>query len=1315
MSRKAKKKTKENTPYRASEELYQVLFDQASDGIFIADKQGHCIDVNQHGCKMLGYTREELLGLSMEDLVTAEDLTHDPLQLDAMRAGKTLLKERYLRCKDGRFLPVEISAQMLADGRFLGVVRDISKRRRAEEQLRESNERFRLLAESSLTGIYLIQENLFRYVNPALAHIFGYEVEEIIDKLGPMDLVYSDDQPLVAENVRRRIAGEEETIHYDFRGLRKDTSFIHVEVHGRRIEYGGKTGVIGTLVDITERKRAEEALRTSEERLQLALDAAQLGLWNWNITTGEIVWSQKCLALYGLPPNTQISYERFLQALHSEDRERIDTALRRAVEGHTSYDEQKRTVWSDGSVHWMASRGQVYCDTAGQPNRMTGVTFDISKWKEAEEEHQTHLWFLESLDQVNRAMQGAIDLEHLMSDVLDTVLTIFDCDRASLVFPCDPEAASWYVSVERTRPEYPGALARGIEIPMDPDVARTFRIMRAANGPVKFGPESEYPLPPEVSEHFGFKSFMGMALYPKVGKPWEFVLHQCAYPRVWTPQEERLFQEIGQRLADGLTSLLSYRSLRESEEKYRSLIQKVQTAIVLHDGNGRILASNPLAQRLLGLSENQLLGMTLTEPEWRFLREDRSVMPAEEYPVRLVLSSRQPLRDYRAGIYRPDQEVITWVLANAEPEYDDKGEIIQVIVSFIDITELRQAEDKLRASETSFRTLVDHAADAFFLHDEKGTVLDVNRQACESLGYSREELIGITPYDFDANADPSFIDQMKAQLDAEEVVTFDTWHRRKDGSVFPVEVRTRPLRQGERRFAVSLARNITERKRMEEALSASETELRTLINAMTDVIFVGNSEGRYLKIVDTNPSLLYKPQGELLGKTLHEVFPKDQADFFFSHIKQALHTQKPVNFEYSIPIGNNEFWFNATASPMSDDKFVMVTRDITDRKRAEEALRASEWRYREIFDNVLDGLYLLEVMDDGRFRILEVNPALERLTGVPRSFSVGKTQEEVVPPEVAAIVNAKYRHCVEIGQPIEEEAQLDLPIGRRYFQSTLIPARDEAGKIHRLIGISRDITEQKRAEEEIRKLNQELEQRVRDRTAQLEAANKELEAFAYSVSHDLHAPLRHIDGFLELLHQRTAGALDERSQHYIANISDAARRMGQLIDDLLDFSRMGRNELSKAPVELGDLVREIIGELEMGVHSRSVQWHIADLPTVTGDRPMLRQVLVNLLSNALKFTRERTKADIEIGCQADDKESILFVRDNGVGFDMAYADKLFGVFQRLHRSDEFEGTGIGLANVRRIIQRHGGHVWAEGKVDQGATFYFSLPPSIQET
>ena len=271
---------------------------------------------------------------------------------------------------------------------------------------------------------------------------------------------------------------------------------------------------------------------------------------------------------------------------------------------------------------------------------------------------------------------------------------------------------------------------------------------------------------------------------------------------------------------------------------------------------------------------------------------------------------------------------------------------------------------------------------------------------------------------------------------------------------------------------------------------------------------------------------------------------------------------------------------------------------------------------------------------------------------------------------------------------------------RRRSEQQLLDSREQ---------LQTEVAEGKAREEQIRKLNEQLARR----SADLQAINTELEAFAYSISHDLSAPLRHMVGFTALLQKSASSALDDKSRRYVATILDAANKMGQLIEDLLAFSRIGSAETRATTVSLQQLVKEVVEEMGPETASRKVSWTIGDLPVLHGDRSMLRLVLVNLVANAIKFTRTREQAEIELGSFEDERGVVVFVRDNGVGFDMKYCHKLFRVFQRLHRREEFEGTGIGLATVQRIIQRHGGTVWAEGTVNGGATLFFSVPRALK--
>ncbi|HTZ00600.1 MAG TPA: PAS domain S-box protein, partial [Rhodocyclaceae bacterium] len=651
-----------------------------------------------------------------------------------------------------------------------------------------------------------------------------------------------------------------------------------------------------------------------------------------------------------------------------------------------------------------------------------------------------------------------------------------------------------------------------------------------------------------------------------------------------------------------------------------------------------------------------------------------------------------------------------------------------------------------------------------------GPFLEVNELACRQLGYSREELARLGPLELD---DPRYRDRIAEAmvvLQRDGHAVFETAQIAKDGRSIPVEVSTRLVDLDGQRLLFSLVRDISERKRSEEALRRLNRELRaisscnqtlmrtedeqTLLDAICRIVcdeagyrlaWVGYAEqdaAKSIRIVaKAGTDEGYLDQARLTwadtergrGPTGIAIRSGQSAwiqDFasdpravpwredalgrgFRSSIALPLRNGDGQAFGvlciYSADVGA----FTPTERHLLEElagdlAFGIVTlRERSERKQAELRFHASDQAFRAVVENSPDVI----VRYDREGRRILVNPEFERVNRLTAAQVIGKRPVELsteLAPKadeftqklMAAMASGSVTSIdlswIKDGQPV-------------CWFVRVVPEFDGAGKVVSALTIWSDITERKRAEEEIRRLNQELERRVAERTAQLEAANKELEAFAYSVSHDLRTPLRHIDGFLSLLGEKVASCLDDEGRQYIATISRAARRMGLLIDDLLSFSRMGRSEMSRTQVDLAALVQEVIRDFEPETHGRKIRWHIGELPVVTGDRAMLRVVLGNLISNAIKFTQPRSEAEIEIGCQADDTAWTVFVRDNGVGFDMAYADKLFGVFQRLHRPNEFEGTGIGLANVRQVINRHGGRTWAEGKPDGGATLYFSLP------
>lgn len=483
--------------------------------------------------------------------------------------------------------------------------------------------------------------------------------------------------------------------------------------------------------------------------------------------------------------------------------------------------------------------------------------------------------------------------------------------------------------------------------------------------------------------------------------------------------------------------------------------------------------------------------------------------------------------------------------------------------------------------------------------------------------------------------------------------------------------------------------------RAEDFIRQNRALLQSFWDNTPAVVFLKDAEGRYLFVNQRFAQLAGRSHEEITGKKGVDLFQEELASKARQNDQQVLESGKPMEFEETIMHPDGPHTHLAVKFPLRDTNGKIyavggVSTDISERKRTQEELD-------RFFALSLD--FLCIASSDGYFK--RVSPAITDILGWSVEEFLSRPFINFVHPDDHATTLREVEKQVITGEKVLHfENRYQHKDGSwRVLSWRSIP---QPGGL--MYATARDMTAERATQKALQAANE-----------QLQAVNDELEAFSYSVSHDLRAPVRHIDGFVKLLNKQAREKLDAPSQRYLHIIEDSARQMGALIDDLLVFSRMGRSDLRRSKVASNSLVHEAVDSMQTESGGRKIIWKIGELPEVEADAAMLRQVWINLVANAVKYTRPRDPAEIEVGCNADNGEFVFFVKDNGVGFDMQYAHKLFGVFQRLHRAEEFEGTGIGLANVRRIVLRHGGRTWAKGKLNAGATFFFSLPKTKTQT
>ena len=631
-----------------------------------------------------------------------------------------------------------------------------------------------------------------------------------------------------------------------------------------------------------------------------------------------------------------------------------------------------------------------------------------------------------------------------------------------------------------------------------------------------------------------------------------------------------------------------------------------------------------------------------------------------------------------------------------------------------EITERKHVEAQLRISLLDVNDLKsaldEHAIVA--ITDPKGRITFVNDKFCAISKYSREELIGQDHRLINSGFHPKeFIRALWNTIENGRVWHGEIRNRARDGSIYWVDTTIVPFLDegGKPRQYVAIRADITDRKKAVSSLIESEELFSKAFLQSPDGVAITRLADR--TVIKANEALC-----QLWGTTPAEVVGKPSS--FYSNwldederlgfMKTLSDKGEFLNYETTLRMRDGRllfFNFSSRQITLNGELCVLtILRDLTESRRTKKALGASELRYRRLFETAKEGILILDA-DTGM--VVEVNPFLIELLGYSRAQFLGKAVWELGCFKDLVANEDKFRELTEKeyiryeNMPLETAGGVMIEVE---FISNVYLVDDK-----KVIQCNvRDVSDRRKAEESVLQLNATLEQRVAERTAQLESANRELEAFSYSVSHDLRAPLRAVNGFAQVVLEDFGGQLPEDGRRYLRTIREGAQKMGMLINDLLTFSRLSRAPLRKEQVNTDQLVRSVLEDFKSQQEGRQIRVEIAELPDCWGDPALLRQVWVNLLSNAFKYTKKREVAVVEIGCEARPEGMVYFVRDNGTGFDMRYAGKLFGVFQRLHRAEDYEGTGVGLAIVQRVVHRHGGRIWAEAVLDVGATFYFIL-------
>ncbi|MFX1439790.1 MAG: PAS domain S-box protein, partial [Promethearchaeota archaeon] len=1323
-SRKASEKE-----LRVSEERLRRLIDTSPDAITVAGLDGHFTMVSARTAILHGYDdAEQMIGMDGFSLTPEEDRERAFETIMKLVKGEDvgIVKTTLLR-KDGSSFPAEMRMAILRDENeeptgIIGVTRNITNQVEAERELRESEERLDLALKGAKLGVWDwdAEHDIFHF-DEGYARILGYDVKEMGTRYGDWEsLIHPDDLESLEARWLKHV--EDRSIPYvsEHRMRTKSGEYKWVMERGSVLELdeeGGTKRATGTILDIADRKRAEEALKTSEERyrrlVETSPDAIVVGDLDGNIRIANTI-AQK---ISGYESEEELVGKSFFDFVSVEDRGNAKEIMRRAIDEGREIPESVRFLLlrADNSTYLAEVNGTVVRDSDGTPESFVVVVRDITSRQKIElelrESESKYRALAEQSLQGLAIMTGdaVVYCNQTYADIIGrSVEEIIDGEMGARIWDVIHEDDR-----ERLRSRYREYMQNGKRIG-----STQYRILRP-DGEIRW-----------------VESFVRII---------DYAGSQAMQSSIIDITEKRQASQAQKRAEE---------ALRGERDRAQLYLDMAGVIFLVLNREAKITLLNRKGCEVFSCNPNDILGKS-----WFELVPERERIEVRAAFNQLMSGSLEEIERQERHIvtFNDEERLIEWSSVVLK---DDEGQIIGLISSGEDITEKRWAETALKESEERYRTLVQSMQDLVFVYNEKDRNVEFYGAEKQYLVAPPEEFLGrhikeILP----AEMADTYLENVQAVRESGETRTYD----------YPLEVRGVPhwfsakmSRHEDEKTVISVVRDITARVLAEETVKRERRAFKLIAEAAVYSKSVDDLCSKVLSgLIETlgfeKGSVSIPNQDESELATISRIGMKNELladsmplDFESSRkfvISNVALNKKPIfapDISADKSLDSFHEWLerleiqSVIVWPLLDSKkdllgvlgiaskdkqemeeearvFFETVADmfaqVLEKLRSQEALAAAEEKFRSIFNEIPIGLQLLEQDSDGVLRLVEVNPAIDSMLNTPGTPLLGKALEEIAPGHQMEMIIEQCRRVVKEGVPWHtEDVRVEEDQVSRAVRISIFPV------LPGMIAVSfLDLTDRVRAEREARRLNAQLNQLVDERTAELASANKELEAFAYTVSHDLRAPLRTMDGFSKALLEDYKETLDGTGKDYLKRIRRAAKGMAGQIDDLLDLSRVTRLEMDRVSVNLSLMAEEVIKDLRESDPERNPRIVIEEGLRNRCDRRLMRAALQNLLSNAWKFTSSVDDPIIEFGSVDVEGESVYYVKDNGAGFEMEFAERLFKPFQRLHRADEFEGSGIGLATVERAISRHGGRIWAEGETGKGATFYFTLGKKVEDS